>query len=159
WVLGPGGGVLGRLLRPVEFCLGGRIGHGRQWMSWIERDDLVRLIAHIIATPSLTGAVNATAPEPVTNATFTRALARALGRSALVPMPAMLLHRLAGDLADELLIGGHSRSARKADPSGFIFRHPPPTSPHASLLAARHARPARPPDAPSGTPSGAAIFR
>ena len=73
-VLGIEGGMLGRLLIPFEFGLGGPIGSGRQWMSWIERDDLVRLIAHIIATPSLTGPVNATAPAPVTNAEFARAL-------------------------------------------------------------------------------------
>ena len=141
-VLGTEGGVLSRLLTPFEFCLGGRIGHGRQWMSWIERDDLVRLIAHIIATPSLTGAVNATAPEPVTNATFTRALARALGRSALVPMPAMLLHRLAGDLADELLIGGQRVMPDKADASGFKFRHPTLPSALSAMLGTR-VRPTR----------------
>ncbi len=61
-VLATDGGMLGRMLMPFEFGLGGPLGSGRQWMSWIERDDLVRLIAHIIATPSLTGAVNGTAP-------------------------------------------------------------------------------------------------
>ena len=66
-VLGTEGGLLARMLTPFEFGIGGRIGGGRQWMSWIARDDLVRLIAHTIATPELTGAVNATAPEPVRN--------------------------------------------------------------------------------------------
>jgi uncharacterized protein (TIGR01777 family) len=65
-VLGTEGGMLARLLLPFEFGLGGPIGSGRQWMSWIERDDLIRLIAHAIATPRLTGPVNATAPTPVT---------------------------------------------------------------------------------------------
>src|SRR5678816_437258 len=73
-VLGTEGGMLANLLTPFEYGLGGPIGSGRQWMSWIERDDLVRLIAHAIATPSLAGAVNATAPEPVRNADFARAL-------------------------------------------------------------------------------------
>jgi len=136
-VLGTEGGVLSRLLTPFEFGLGGRIGNGRQWMSWIERDDLVRLIAHVIATPSLTGAVNATAPEPVTNATFTRELARALRRPALLPVPAALLRRLAGDLADELLIGGQRVLPDKVDASGFAFRHPTLPSALSAMLGVR----------------------
>ena len=105
-VLGIDGGMLSRLLIPFEFGLGGPFGSGRQWMSWIERDDLVRLIAHVIATPSLTGPVNATAPTPVTNAEFARALGRALRRPALLRMPAAILHHLGGAFADELLLGG-----------------------------------------------------
>ncbi len=135
-VLGIEGGMLARLLTPFEFGLGGRIGHGRQWMSWIERDDLVRLIGHVIATPSLNGAVNATAPEPVTNATFTRELAGALHRPALLPVPAGLLRRLAGDLAGELLIGGQRVLPDKAATSGFIFRHPTLRSALAAILGA-----------------------
>ncbi len=96
-VLGVDGGLLARLLTPFEFGLGGRIGSGRQWISWIERDDLVRLVAHVIATPSLTGPVNATAPVPIDNRTFTRELARALHRPAWLPIPAALLRALAGD--------------------------------------------------------------
>jgi hypothetical protein len=142
-VLGTEGGMLSRLLALFEFGLGGRIGSGRQWMSWIERDDLVRLIAHVIATPSLVGAVNATAPEPVTNAAFTRALARALGRPALLPLPAMLLRRLAGDLADELIIGGQRVLPGKAEASGFGFRHPTLSSALSAMLGAPVARPAR----------------
>jgi len=142
-VLGTEGGMLGRLLTPFELGLGGRIGRGRQWMSWIARDDLVRLIAHVIATPSLTGAVNATAPEPVTNATFTRALARALRRPALLPVPAMLLRRLAGDLADELLIGGQRVLPDKAEASGFTFRHPTLSSALTAMLGTPDAQPAR----------------
>jgi uncharacterized protein len=122
-VLGLDGGMLSRLLIPFEFGLGGPLGCGRQWMSWIERDDLVRLIAHAIATPRLTGAVNATAPNPVTNATFTAELARALGRPAVMRMPAPVLHVLAGDLADELLLGGQCVLPDKADVTGFTFRH------------------------------------
>jgi hypothetical protein len=136
-VLGVGGGMLARLLTPFEFGLGGRIGDGRQWMSWIERDDLVRLIAHVIATPSLTGAVNATAPEAVTNATFTKELAGALHRPAILPVPASLLRGLAGDLADELLIGGQRVLPDKADASGFTFRHPTLRPALAAILGTR----------------------
>jgi uncharacterized protein len=123
-VLGIDGGVLSRLLTPFELGLGGPIGSGRQWMSWIERDDLVRLIAHAIATPRLTGPVNATAPTPVTNAVFTAALARALHRPAFFRVPRWLLHTMAGDLADELLLGGQCVLPDKADATGFVFRHP-----------------------------------
>jgi uncharacterized protein len=140
-VLSPDGGLLANVLTPFELALGGRIGHGRQWMSWIERDDLVRLIAHVIATRTLAGAVNATAPLPVDNRTFTRELAHALRRPAVLPLPATLLHLVAGDLADELLIGGQRVLPDKAEASGFTFRHP--TLRHA-LTAILGARPARP---------------
>jgi uncharacterized protein (TIGR01777 family) len=121
-VLGTEGGLLGRMLTPFEFGLGGRIGRGAQWMSWIERDDLVRLIAHIMTAPKLTGAVNATAPVPVRNEMFARELGRALHRPAFLPVPAALL-RLTGDYADELLLGGQQVLPDKALLSGFEFRH------------------------------------
>jgi len=146
-VLGTDGGLLARLLTPFEFGLGGRIGHGRQWMSWIERDDLVRLIAHVIATPSLTGPLNATAPLPVNNRDFTKELARALRRPAWLPIPATLLRSLAGDLADELMIGGQRVLPDKAERSGFKFRHP--TLHHAlSAMLGTHAAHSRPRGAP-----------
>lgn len=122
-VLGIEGGMLGQLLIPFEFGLGGPIGSGRQWMSWIERDDLVRMIAHVIATPSLTGPVNATAPTPVRNEEFAHALAGALRRPALLRMPAAILHHLAGAFADELMLGGQRVIPDKALLSGFVFRH------------------------------------
>jgi uncharacterized protein (TIGR01777 family) len=122
-VLGIDGGLLARLLLPFEFGLGGPIGSGRQWMSWIEREDLIRLIAHIMATPSLTGAVNATAPTPVPNAEFARELGRALHRPALLRLPAPVLHHLLGGLADELLLGGQRVLPDKAQLSGFKFRN------------------------------------
>jgi uncharacterized protein (TIGR01777 family) len=136
-VLGTDGGLLSRMLTPFEFALGGPIGDGRQWMSWIERDDLVRLIAHVIASPSLRGPVNATAPAPVTNQTFTRELARALHRPALLPVPAALLHRMAGDLADELLLGGQRVLPGKVAASGFEFRHPGLRDALSALLGTR----------------------
>jgi uncharacterized protein len=122
-VLGTQAGMLSNLLAPFEFGLGGPIGSGEQWMSWIERDDLIRLIAHIIASPQLNGAVNGTAPAPVRNAAFAQALGRALHRPALLRMPASVLHRLAGDLADELLLRGQRVLPDKALASGFKFRH------------------------------------
>jgi len=122
-VLGLEGGPLSQYLVPFELGLGGPVGSGRQWMSWIERDDLVRLIAHIIATPSLTGAVNATAPAPVRNEEFAQLLAGALRRPALLRMPAAILHYVAGAFADELMLGGQRVIPDKALLSGFVFRY------------------------------------
>ena len=122
-VLGSQGGILSQLLLPFEMGLGGPIGSGQQWMSWIERDDLIRLIAHVIATPSLSGAVNATAPVPERNAAFGRALGRALHRPAILPLPAAPLRLLGGDFAKEVLLGGQRVLPQKVLNSGFVFRH------------------------------------
>jgi uncharacterized protein (TIGR01777 family) len=122
-VLGTEGGMLAGMLPPFEYGFGGPIGSGKQWMPWIERDDLVRLIAHAIATPALCGPVNATAPEPVRNATFARELGHALHRPALLRLPAAPLRLLAGDLAEELLLTGRRVVPEKALKSGFVFRH------------------------------------
>jgi uncharacterized protein (TIGR01777 family) len=122
-VIGTEGGLLTRMLTPFEFGLGGPIGSGKQWMSWIERDDLVRLIAHALARPELSGPINATAPIPVTNRKFTEELGRRLQRPAVFRIPAGLLHHVAGDFADELLLGGQRVIPNKALSSGFVFRH------------------------------------
>ena len=98
-VLGRDGGLLASMLPSFEFGLGARLGDGQQWMSWIERDDLVRLILTALGDARYSGVVNATAPNPVRNAEFTRALARALGRPAFLTLPAPLLRLAAGDLA------------------------------------------------------------
>ena len=93
-VIGTDGGFITRMLTPFEFGLGGPLGSGKQWMSWIERDDLVRLIAHVIAKSDLAGPINATAPIPVTNTKFTEELGRRLRRPAIFRVPATLLRRL-----------------------------------------------------------------
>ena len=122
-VLGTEGGFVTRMLTPFEFGLGGPIGTGRQWMSWIERDDLIRLIAYVMATPDLAGPVNATAPIPVTNAKFTEELGRHLRRPAVFRIPGGLLRRIGGGFADELLLGGQRVLPNKALSRGFVFRH------------------------------------
>ena len=104
-VIGTDGGFITRMLTPFEFGLGGPLGSGKQWMSWIERDDLVRLIAHVIASPGISGPINATAPIPVTNLKFTEELGRRLHRPAVFRIPASLLRRVGGDFANELLLG------------------------------------------------------
>ena len=131
--------MLGSLLSPFEFGLGGPIGDGRQWMSWIARDDLVRLIAHIIASPQLSGAVNATAPVPVRNSTFAQELGRALHRPTMLRLPASLLRRLTGDLADELMLTGRRVLPDKAEASGFKFRYETLQSALAAILGAQPA--------------------
>jgi len=123
-VLAAEGGMLFRLLVPFELGMGGRLGSGRHWMSWIHRDDLVRLIVHALATPSLAGPVNATAPVPVRNAEFTSALGRALARPAVLPVPASPLRLALGAFADELLLGGQKVMPRAALGSGFVFDYP-----------------------------------
>jgi len=122
-VLGTEGGFITRMLTPFEFGLGGPLGSGRQWMSWIERDDLVRLIAYVIAQPGINGPINATAPIPVTNNKFTEELARRLNRPAIFRIPAALLRRIGGDFAEELLLGGQRVLPNKAIQNGFVFRH------------------------------------
>jgi len=131
-VLGADGGILVRLHIPFVS------GRGEQWMSWIERDDLVRLIAHVIADPRYTGAVNATAPVPVQNAVFARELARVLHHPLWLRLPARLLGLLGGDLARVLLLGGQRVLPDKADAHGFEFRHPTLRSALSAALG-RHA--------------------
>lgn len=123
-VIDAAGGLLQRMVQPFRLGLGGPFGRGRHWMSWIHRDDLVRLICHAIATPDLSGPVNATAPEPVRNKDFTRALGQALNRPAFIPVPAAPLRWVAGDLAKELLLGGQRVLPAAALRSGFSFAYP-----------------------------------
>ena len=122
-VLGTDGGFLTRMLTPFEFGLGGPFGSGLQWMSWIERDDLVRLIAHAIVRADVTGPLNATAPRPATNADFVRTLAQSLHRPAIFRVPSAVLRWIGGQFAEELLIGGQRVIPAKALASGFVFHH------------------------------------
>lgn len=121
-VLAREGGLLAQLLVPFRLGLGGRFGAGTHWMSWIERDDLVRLIAHVAADDSIRGPVNATAPNPVTNADFVRALGRAVRRPAFLRIPRLPVEALLGDLARELFFGGQRVLPARALESGFEFR-------------------------------------
>jgi uncharacterized protein (TIGR01777 family) len=120
-VLSPAGGALGQMLLPFKVGLGGRIGSGEQYVSWIDLDDLVALHLHVLYTDSLVGPVNATAPHPVTNATFTSALGRALGRPTIVPVPALAMKALFGQLGTEALLWGQRVMPRKVVGSGFSF--------------------------------------
>ncbi len=123
-VLGVDGGMLAQLLTPFEFGGGAKLGNGRQWMSWIELDDLVRVIAHAIADDTLQGPVNATAPCPVRNDAFTRALGRALTRPAILRIPAWALTWALGDMARETMLVSQRVIPKKLTGHGFEFRHP-----------------------------------
>jgi uncharacterized protein len=120
-VLSPAGGAIGQMLLPFKMGVGGRIGSGKQYMSWIDLDDHVALIHHVLYTDSLTGPVNSTAPHPVTNATFTAALGRAVGRPTVIPVPALALKAVFGQLGTEALLWGQRVLPRKAIESGFRF--------------------------------------
>ena len=122
-VLAREGGFLQRLLLPFRLGMGGPFGAGEHWMSWIERDDLVRLIGHVAGEVSLSGPVNATAPNPVTNAEFARTLAAVLRRPAFLRVPRAPVTWVLGDMARELLFGGQRVLPAKALASGFAFRH------------------------------------
>lgn len=122
-VLDADGGPLGQMLLPFELGLGGRLGHGRQWMSWIHRDDLVALIACAIGDPAIRGPLDATAPAPVTNAVFAKELGHALRRPALFPVPAFILRALLGQMADEIMLSGPRVLPAQATKAGFTFRY------------------------------------
>jgi uncharacterized protein len=122
-VLERGGGALSKLMLPFRFFAGGRMGSGRQYVSWIHRIDWMEMVRWLVESPDVAGPVNATAPEPVTNAELARSLGRALHRPALVPAPAFALRLLLGEMADSVVTGQRVLPAR-ALAAGFHFRYP-----------------------------------
>lgn len=122
-VLGRHGGALGKMLPLFRLGAGGRLGSGRQWMSWIHVDDLVELFARVLMDDGVAGVLNGVAPHPVTNAEFTRTLARALGRPALAPAPAFALRLALGEMA-AVVLASQRVLPRAALRLGFPFRHP-----------------------------------
>ncbi|MEZ4365116.1 MAG: DUF1731 domain-containing protein [Kofleriaceae bacterium] len=122
-VLGPGGGALAAMLRPFKLGLGGRLGSGQQWLSWIHRDDVVAAFARATVDDALAGPVNLVAPELVRQREFARALGRALHRPAFVPAPAFALRAMLGEFAEYLLHGRPVVPARLTE-LGFAFARP-----------------------------------
>ncbi len=122
--LTPAGGALGTMLLPFKIGVGGRLGSGRQYVSWIDHDDLLSLIIHVIHTPSIRGAVNATAPYPVPNASFTGTLGRVLERPTLIPVPGLAVHALFGEMGKEMLLQGQRVQPAVAETTGFEFMYP-----------------------------------
>jgi uncharacterized protein (TIGR01777 family) len=117
------GGALARMKTPFRLGVGGRLGSGRQWMSWIALEDLVALIVHALEQPQMRGVYNATAPQPCTNADFTRTLAGVLRRPALFPVPSFALGLALGE-ASAVLLQGQRVLPRHALAEGFVFQEP-----------------------------------
>jgi len=123
-VLGRDGGAMARLAPLFRLGLGGRLGNGRQWMSWISEEDAVAAALFAVDNPALSGPVNLAAPQPVTNADFTRELARAVHRPALLPAPAFALRLALGAMADEALLASTRAVPNRLTQAGFAFSHP-----------------------------------
>jgi hypothetical protein len=133
-VLGREGGALAKMLTPFKLGVGGVVGSGKQYMSWITLNDVVRAIIHAITTESLVGPVNAVAPEAVTNRTFTKTLGRVLGRPTIFPMPAFAARLAFGEMADALLLSSIRVVPNRPANSGFVFDHPRLEGALASIL-------------------------
>ncbi|MFN7923499.1 MAG: TIGR01777 family oxidoreductase [Bryobacteraceae bacterium] len=122
-VLGRDGGALDKMLPPFQWGVGGRLGSGKQWMPWIHLDDLCDLFVWLLENDRARGPFNASAPNPVTNADFTRELGRALRRPAIFPVPRAAIRALYGEMADILFYSQRAVPAA-AQALGFEFRHP-----------------------------------
>ncbi len=121
-VLDPRGGALAKMLPPFKMGVGGKLGSGKQWMSWIHLDDLVSLFAFALENP-LRGAVNGVAPYPVTNADFTRSLAAAVHRPAIFPVPPFALKLLFGEMSD-VLLASQRVQPKQAESANYRYRFP-----------------------------------
>jgi uncharacterized protein (TIGR01777 family) len=122
--LAPDGGLLDRMLLPFRLFVGGPIGSGRQYMSWIHLHDWVSMVTWAIETADVTGVLNATAPKPVTNKAFSKSLGRAIHRPSLLPSPPFVLRLLFGEMADAMLLTGQRVMPKKALEMKFGFRYP-----------------------------------
>lgn len=121
-VLDPRGGLLKRILTPFKLGVGGKLGSGQQWMSWIHLDDMANLLQFAMEKP-VSGPMNAVSPDPVTNAEFTRALASQLHRPAIFPVPRFALNLMFGEMAD-VIMGSQRVLPKTAESAGFRFRFP-----------------------------------
>jgi len=122
-VLGPDGGALGKMLPVFRMGFGGPVGSGRQWMSWIHRHDLCRLIATALEDGAFSGGYNAVSPEPTTMETFARSLGQALGRPSLLPVPGPILQLLLGDGA-QVVLEGQQVLPQRLQAQGFTYQYP-----------------------------------
>jgi uncharacterized protein (TIGR01777 family) len=123
-VLSADGGALPKMLTPFKLGLGGRVGSGRQYMSWITLEDLVGVIKRALTDESLRGPVNAVAPNAVTNEEFTKAVGHALGRPTFLSMPAFAARLAFGEMADALLLSGSRVEPARLAEAGYEFKHP-----------------------------------
>lgn len=123
-VLSPRGGALKELLLPFRLGVGGRLGDGRQGLSWVDYDDILGIFSHALTSDGLSGPLNATAPTPVSNAVFTRTLGRVLARPTLLPLPAAIVRGLFGEMGQALLLDGVYARPTLLEASGYRFRYP-----------------------------------
>ena len=123
-VLSPKGGALAKMLLPFRLCLGGIVGPGTQYWSWIGLKDLTRIIAYCINTESISGPVNAVSPTPSTNRDFTKVLGKVLRRPTIFPLPAFVARIVLGEMADALLLSSARVLPSKLESSGFQFEFP-----------------------------------
>jgi uncharacterized protein (TIGR01777 family) len=123
-ILSPLGGALARMLLPFKLGAGGKIGNGKQYMSWISLDDIVEVVQHAMVTEDLRGPVNAVAPNPVTNLEFTKSLGRILSRPTLFSMPSPVARLAFGEMADAALLASTRVEPLKLKETGYKFRHP-----------------------------------
>lgn len=121
-VLSPKGGALGKMLTPFKMGVGGRIGNGRQWMSWIDVQDVIGAIHHILKAELLQGPVNMGAPKPVTNEEFTRTLASVLSRPAILPVPGFVVKLAFGEMGETALLGSQRVEPAQLIGSGYPFQ-------------------------------------
>ena len=121
-VLTAAGGALGKMLTPFKVGVGGKIGDGQQWMSWIDVQDMVGAIHHILKSDLLQGPVNMVAPKPVTNTEFTQTLASVLSRPAIFPMPAFVVKLAFGEMGETVLLGSQRVEPAQLVMSGYPFR-------------------------------------
>ena len=132
-VLDPAGGALAKMLLPFRLGLGGRLGHGRQWTSWITRADLIAAIRFALRRVDLRGPIAAVSPNPVTNREFTAALGRALHRPTILPAPAFALRLVFGEMASALLLASQRVMPKRLLAAGFEFAQPTLTAAFAAL--------------------------
>jgi uncharacterized protein (TIGR01777 family) len=123
-VLAPKGGAFGKLLPLLKLGLGGKLGGGDQWWSWISLDDEVGVLVHALTTTTLSGPVNGTAPEPVTNAELVKVAGKVLGRPAVLPVPKFALSLvMGGEMTEEVILAGQRALPAAAEASGYTFQH------------------------------------
>jgi uncharacterized protein (TIGR01777 family) len=134
-ILAQHGGALAKMLLPFKLGVGGRLGSGKQWMSWITLEDVVGAVRFAVENGSVRGTVNVVAPQPAQNAEFTQALAKALHRPGLFPAPAFVLRLALGEMADALLLSSQRVSTQKLQQLGYQFRFPELPSALRAVLA------------------------
>lgn len=133
-ILSPKSGALAKMLLPFKMGVGGVVGSGRQYLSWIVLDDVVGSIEHVLGNETLSGPINVTAPHPVTNTEFTMTLGKVLGRPTIFPMPAFAARLAFGEMAEEMLLGGAKVIPSRLQQSGYQFQQPELESGLRSLL-------------------------